>query len=67
MLPLETFFACSFVSTFAVAILATWFRYLPALISRYRIIVDYLDRLIPEQYMTHKFKFYAVNDRQAQP
>jgi hypothetical protein len=67
MSPLETFFACGFVSTFAVAILATWFRYLPTLISQYRILVDRLERLVPEQYMTHKFKLYAVNDRQAQP
>lgn len=66
MSPLETFFACGFISTFTVAILATWFRYLPTLIFRYRILVEHLERLVPEQYMMHKFKLHAVNDRQAQ-
>ena len=38
MSPLETFFTFSFVSTFAVALLATWFRYVPRLISLYRVL-----------------------------
>ena len=67
MPPLETFFACGFVSTFAVAILATWFRYLPALIFLYRILVYHLERSSPEKYITHKFNFSVVNDRQAHP
>lgn len=38
--PFETFFAFGFVSTFVVALLATWVRYgLPLLISLYRTLV----------------------------
>jgi hypothetical protein len=36
MSPLEKFFAFNFVSVFSVAILATWFRYLPSTIALYR-------------------------------
>lgn len=40
MSPLETFFAFSFVSVSAVAMLATWWRYLPTLIAFYRTVVS---------------------------
>jgi hypothetical protein len=36
---LEKFFAFSFFSAFAVAILATWWRYLPTLITFYRSVI----------------------------
>lgn len=37
--PFETFFAFGFVSTFVVALLATWFRYgVPLLISLHRTL-----------------------------
>lgn len=39
MSPLEQFFTFSFISVFSVAILATWFRYLPTLISAYRTVL----------------------------
>lgn len=67
MSSFETFFACSFVSTFAVALIATWFRYVPALISLYRIFLYRWSQPTPENYTTHKFKFYIPSDRQAQP
>lgn len=39
MSNLEQFFAFSFVSVFSVAILATWWRYLPTLIGMYRTVL----------------------------
>lgn len=39
MSPLEVFFACAFVSTSAVALIVSWMRYLPAIVSLYRILV----------------------------
>jgi len=50
MSPLEKFFAFSFVSTFAVAILATWWRYLPTLIAFYRSAIRD-DRLNSPKYL----------------
>lgn len=41
MSPQEQYFAFSFVSVFSVAILATWFRYLPTLIKLYRTVATH--------------------------
>jgi len=36
MSALEKFFTFSFISTFTVAFLATWWRYVPSIIAYYR-------------------------------
>lgn len=58
----ETFFAYSFVSTLAVALLATGYRYMPTLISLYRIVVYQWKQPIPSKYALDNLKFCAVND-----
>jgi hypothetical protein len=44
MSPFETFFSVAFVSTASVALLATWYRYLPTLITLYRFLVCKLNQ-----------------------
>lgn len=56
MSPLEQFFAFSFISVFSVAILATWFRYLPTLISVYRT-VSRKNRQPSEKYLGENLNF----------
>lgn len=65
MSPLEVFFACGFVSTFAVALIASWMRYLPAIVSFYRIFVNRLEQLNPQVDILGRFKTYNVERRQA--
>lgn len=67
MSPLETFVAFGFISTFAVALLATWFRYLPKLISLYRNIAYQWNQPSSQKYGLDKLMFSAVNDGQAEP
>ena len=40
MSALEKFFTFGFVSTFSVAIVATWWRYVPNVINSYRKIMS---------------------------
>lgn len=61
MSPLETFFTCSFVSTFAVALIATWFNYLPTLISLYRVFIHRWSQSSPDTYITSEPKFRVIN------
>ncbi len=63
MSPFETFFAFGFISTFAVALLATWFCYVPTLIALYRTLAFQWNQPGTEKYL----KFYTVNDGQAVP
>jgi len=49
MSPFETFFYVAFVSTAAVALLATWCRYLPTLIALYRFLIYQLNQTEPER------------------
>lgn len=65
MSPLETFIAFGFISTFAVALLATWFRYLPTLISLYRKLAYQSNQPSSQKYGLDKLKFSVVNDGQA--
>jgi hypothetical protein len=44
MSPFETFFAFGFVCTFALALIATWLRYLPTLIALYRMLAHHCYR-----------------------
>ncbi|URD50876.1 MULTISPECIES: hypothetical protein [Chroococcidiopsis] len=37
---LEKFFTFGFVSTFSVALIATWWRYIPSIIATYRKIMS---------------------------
>lgn len=48
MLEFETFFAFSFVCTFAVALLATGWRYLPMLVALHRLLTNHF----PENYQS---------------
>ncbi len=66
MSPLETFFACGFISTFAVALISTWLRYLPTIISLYRIFANDLEQLNPQRNILTNFKAYDVERRQTQ-
>ncbi len=65
MSTLEIFFACSFISTFAVALIATWVRYLSAFISLYRIVINYLEQFNPQSYVLPKFTNYNLERRQS--
>lgn len=58
----ETFFAFGFVSTMAVALLATEWRYMPTLIALYRILVYQWNQPIPSKYALDNLKFCAIND-----
>ncbi len=66
MSTLEIFFACGFISTFAVALIVTWVRYLSALISLYRIVINYLEQFDPQKYILPKFKNSNLERRQSQ-
>lgn len=44
MLPIETFFACGFVLSFAINLLSIWWYYLPKVISLYRLLIDQLEQ-----------------------
>lgn len=66
MSVLEIFFTCSFISTSAVALLATWLRYLPNLISSYRVIVNHLEHFNPQLNFLPKFKVHKIERRSAQ-
>lgn len=66
MSHLETFFACGFVSTFAVTLISTWFRYLPAIVSLYRIILSSLEQPRHKEDISLRFKTYHLERSQAQ-
>lgn len=66
MSHLETFFACSFVSTFAVTLIATWFRYLPVIVSLYRTVLSSLEQPRYKEDISLKFKTYELGRSQAQ-
>ncbi|MBV8886252.1 MAG: hypothetical protein JO235_19985 [Chroococcidiopsidaceae cyanobacterium CP_BM_RX_35] len=57
MSSFETFFAFSFVSTTAVALLVTWFRYLPTLIASYHFLAYQLEQSEPKQYNEYSLRF----------
>jgi len=57
---LETFFAFSFISTLAVALLATGYRYLPTIITLYRILA-YQWQPVPSKYVLDNLKFCTAN------
>lgn len=56
MSPLEQFFIFSFISVFSVAILSTWLRYLPTLISLYRTTLRN-NRHHSEKYLGNNWNF----------
>ncbi|MBV9388030.1 MAG: hypothetical protein JOZ78_16525 [Chroococcidiopsidaceae cyanobacterium CP_BM_ER_R8_30] len=56
----ETFFAFSFVSTAAVALLATWFRYLPVLIVTYRSLSYQLEQSAPKPDTEYFLRFKST-------
>jgi hypothetical protein len=66
MSPCETFFAFGFISTFTVALLATWFRYMPTLIALYRVIVYQWNQPGEEKYVVDDWKFCSANDGQTE-
>ncbi len=63
MTPFETFFAFGFVSAVAVALLATGYRYMPTLISLYRILVYQWKQPIPSKYALDNLNFCAVDEK----
>ena len=66
MSVLEIFFACSFISTFAVALLATWLRYVPNLIFSYRVTINHLEHFNPQLNLLPKFNAHKIERRSAQ-
>lgn len=62
MSTIETFFAFSFASTIAVALLATGYRCAPMLISLYRVLVYQQNQPISPKYDLDELKFCTVND-----
>ncbi|MBV8886688.1 MAG: hypothetical protein JO235_22210 [Chroococcidiopsidaceae cyanobacterium CP_BM_RX_35] len=58
MSPCETFFAFGFVSTLAVVLLASWFRFLPTLIALYQVITYNWPQPHQEKYDLDQLKFY---------
>lgn len=56
MSPLEQFFIFSFISVFSVALLSTWLRYLPTLISLYRTTLRN-NRHHSEKYLGNNWNF----------
>lgn len=66
MSPFETFFAFGFISTFTVALLATWFRYYPTLIALYRVIVYQWNQQESEKCTLDELKICSANDGQAE-
>jgi hypothetical protein len=62
MSTLETFFAFSFVSILAVALLSTGYRLATALIALYKIFVYQQNQPIPSKYALDDLKFCTVND-----
>jgi hypothetical protein len=65
MSSLETFITFGFISTFAVALLATWFRYLPNLISLYLNLGYQSNQPSSQKYGLDKLMFSTVNYGQA--
>lgn len=59
MSPCATFFAFSFVSTLAVALLATCLSFLPTLIALYRIMTYNWHHPHQEKYALDQLKFYC--------
>lgn len=62
MLPIEVFFNFGLVSTFAVALIATGYRYLATLIALYRILVYQWQQPTPSKYALDNLKFCAANN-----
>ena len=58
----ETFFTFGFTCIFAVALLATVYRYVPALVALYRILLYQWKQPIPSKYALDNLKFCTVND-----
>ena len=66
MSVIEIFFTCGFISTSAVALLATWLCYLPNFISLYRIVVNHSEQFNPQLDFLPKFKTYNIERRSTQ-
>ena len=57
----ETFFTFGFTCIFAVALLATAYRYAPALVALYKLLYQW-KQPIPSKYALDNLKFCTVND-----